>query len=167
MPLFFWISIVVSIIVGIICAFNSDFIAGFIIGGATLIILLIAWLFIAVGMEINIQTKYTDSKQWEIVGEEELLPLTDDEQVFLIVEHEQNSTHEQYLYQVYQWEGAQCLNNTENIVKIVDADFVAPAVVTESMTVDAWWAKLFLGETKIYRYTFVLADYNILNLQTY
>lgn len=167
MPLFFWISVVVSIIVGIICAFKSDVIAGFIIGGATLVILLIAYLFIAVGMEINIQTKYADSKQWKVISEEELLPLTDDEQVFLIVEHEQDSTNEKYLYQVYQWEGAQCLNNTENVVKIIDADFVTPAVVTESMTVNTWWVKLFLGETEIYRYTFVLADYNILNLQTY
>jgi hypothetical protein len=167
MPIFFWISVVVSIIVGVICAFKSDAIAGFIIGGATLVILLIAYLFIAVGMEINIQTKYADSKQWEVISEEELLPLTDDEQVFLIVEHEQNSTNEKYLYQAYQWEGAQCLDNTEDVVEIIYADFVTPAVVTESMTVNTWWVKLFLGETKIYRYTFVLADYNILNLQTY
>ena len=108
-----------------------------------------------------------DSKQWEIISEEELLPLTEDEQVFLIIEHEQNSTHEKYLYQVYQWEGAQYLNNTENRVKIVYADFVTPALVTETMEINTWWAKLFLGKTEIYRYTFVLADYNILDLQTY
>lgn len=167
MPLFFWISIIVSIIVGIICAFKSNFTAGFIIGGATLVILLIAYLLIVVGMETNIQTKYADNKQWEIISEEELLPLTDDGQVFLIIEHEQNSTHEKYLYQVYQWEGVQYLDNTKNVVKIIYADFVTPALVTESITVDTWWAKLFLGKRKIYRYTFVLADYNILNLQTY
>lgn len=167
MPLFIWISIVISVIVGIVCAFKSDVISGFIIGGFTLIVLLIVSLFIMIGIDNNIQTKYADSKQWEIVSEEELLPLTDDEQVFLIIEHEQNSTHKKYLYQVYQWEGAQYLDNTEDVVKIVEADFVTPALVTESMTVDTWWTKLFLGEKEIYRYTFVLADYNILNLQTY
>lgn len=167
MPIFIWISIVVGIIVGIICAFNSDFMTGLLKGGFTLVILLIVYLFIAVGMEINIQTKYADSKQWEVISEEELLPLTDDEQVFLIVEHEQNSTNEKYLYQAYKWEGAQCLDNTEDRVEIIYADFVTPAVVTESMTVNTWWTKIFFGKTKIYRYTFVLADYNILNLQTY
>lgn len=167
MPLFFVISAAIGIIVSIICGFKSDFITGFLIGGLTLAVLLVVCTLVAIGIGGSLQTKYADSKQWEVISEEELLPLTDDEQVFLIVEHEQDSTNEKYLYQAYQWEGAQCLNSTENVVEIIYADFVTPAVVTESITIDTWWAKLFLGETKIYRYTFVLADYNILNLQTY
>lgn len=167
MPLFFVISFAVGIIVSIICSFKSDFITGFLIGGFTLAVLLVVCALVAVGIGSDLQTKYADSKQWEIISEEELLPLTDDEQVFLIVEHEQNSTNEKYLYQVYQWESVQCLNNTENVVKIIYADFVTPAVVTESIVIDTWWAKVFLGEIEIYRYTFVLADYNILNLQIY
>ena len=167
MPLFFWIALAISTVLGIICAFNSDFFAGFAIGAFVFIVLLGVCLLITIGIDSSIKTDYMDSKQWEIISEEELLPLTEDEQVFLIIEHEQNSTHEKYLYQVYQWEGAQYLNNTENRVKIVYADFVTPALVTETMEINTWWAKLFLGKTEIYRYTFVLADYNILDLQTY
>ena len=168
MPTFIWVILGIAALVTIWVKISWDdnflsFGLGATVGLALLLILMIANL-VATGC---IQEKANELNSWEVVLEEELIPLTEEDPIYLVIENEQKSTHKQYIYQTKWYEGTDTLNNTEHLVTIVDADFVTPALVTEEIVIDTWWANLFLFDKTFNRYNFVLAEYNVLNVQTY
>lgn len=170
MPTFIWVILGIAAVVTIWVKISWDdnflsFGFGAIVGLALLLILMITNL-VATGY---VQEKANELNSWEVVLEEELIPLTEEEEdpIYLVIENEQKSAHKQYIYQTKWYEGTDTLNNTEHLVTIVDADFVTPALVIEEIEVDTWWADLFLFDKTFNRYNFVLAEYNVLNVQTY
>jgi hypothetical protein len=169
MPICIWIILGIAALAAILVkiSWGDNFLSlgfGAIIGLSLLIVLMIANLAVT-GW---VQEKANELNSWEVVFEEELIPLTEEEDpIYLVIENEQNSTHKRYIYQTKWYEGTDVLNNTEHLVTIVDADFVTPALVTEEIVVDTWWANLFLFDKTINRYSFVLAEYNVLDVQTY
>ena len=169
MPICVWIALGVAILVAILVkiSWRDNFVAfgfGAIAGLSLLLVLMISNVLITG----YVRERANEEKTWEVVSEEELVPLTEEEDpIYLVVENEQYSTHKRYIYQTKWYEGTEVLNNTEHLVTIVDADFVTPALVTEEIVVDTWWANLFLFDKTINRYSFVLAEYNVLDVQTY
>lgn len=169
MPIFIWIILGIAVLVAIWLkiSWGDNFLSlgfGATVGLALLLILMIANLVVT----DCVQEKANELNSWEVVFEEELIPLTEEEDpIYLVIENEQNSTHKRYIYQTKWYEGTDVLNNTEHLVTIVDADFVMPALVTEEIVLDTWWADFFLFDKTINRYNFVLAEYNVLNVQTY
>lgn len=171
MPICIWVILGITALVAIWLkiSWGDNFLSigfGATVGLSLLLILMITNLVVTG----SVQEKANELNSWEVVSEEELVPLTDEEEedpIYLVVENEQYSTHKRYIYQTKWYEGTEVLNNTEHLVTIVDADFVTPALVTEEIVVDTWWANLFLFDKTINRYSFVLAEYNVLDVQTY
>ena len=168
MPICVWIILGIAVLVAIWLkiSWDDNFLSlgfGATVGLALLLILMIANLVVT----DCIQEKANELNSWEVVFEEELIPLTEEDPIYLVVENEQHSTHKRYIYQTKWYEGTDVLNNTEHLVTIIDADFVTPALVTEEIVLDTWWADLFLFDKTINRYNFILAEYNVLDVQTY
>lgn len=169
MPICVWIILGVAVLVAIWLkiSWGDNFLSlgfGATVGLALLLILMITNLVVT----DCVQEKANELNSWEVVFEEELIPLTEEEDpIYLVIENEQKSTHKRYIYQTKWYEGTDVLNNTEHLVTIVEADFVTPALVTEEIVLDTWWADLFLFNKTFNRYTFVLGEHNILNVQTY
>lgn len=168
MPICVWIALGVAILVAILVkiSWKDNFVAfgfGAIAGLSLLLVLMISNILITG----YVRERANEEKAWEVVCEEELIQLTEEDPIYLVVENEQNSAHKQFVYQTKWYDGTDSLNNTEHLVKIIDADFVTPALVTEEIVLDTWWADLFLFNKTFNRYTFVLGEHNILNVQTY
>ena len=171
MPIFNWIAFAIGILIAIAVKIswrdNSFALWIGILSVVSLILILMIANLIATGY---VQEKANELNSWEVISEEELIPLTEEEEedpIYLVVENERNSTRKQYIYQTKWYEGTDTLNSTEHLVTIVDADFVTPALVIEEIVLDTWWANLFLFDKTINRYNFVLAEYNVLDVQTY
>jgi hypothetical protein len=170
MPTVIWIILGIAALVAILIKISwGDNFLSFGIGATAGLFLLLILMIANLVITDCVREKAIELKSWEVVSEEELIPLTDEDEdpVFLVIENEQYSTHKRYIYQTKWYEGTDVLNNTEHLVTIVDADFVTPALVTEEIVVDTWWANLFLFDKTINRYNFVLAEYNVLEVQTY
>ena len=170
MPIFIWIALAIGILIAIITkiSWRENFLAlGF--GVISFLSLLLVLMITNIVITGYVQEKANELNSWEVVFEEELIPLTEEEEgpIYLVIENEHNSTYKRYIYQTKWYEGTDVLNNTEHLVTVVDADFVTPALVTEEIVLDTWWADLFLFDKTINRYTFVLGEHNIFNVQTY
>ena len=170
MPIFVWIAFAIGILIAIAVKISwKDNSFAFWIGILSVVSLILVLMIANLIATGYVQEKANELNSWEVISEEELIPLTEEEEgpIYLVVENERYSTHKRYIYQTKWYEGTEVLNNTEHLVTIVDADFVTPALVTEEIVVDTWWANLFLFDKTINRNNIVLAEYNVLDVQTY
>ena len=167
MPIFVWIAFAIGILIAIAVKISwKDNSFAFWIGILSVVSLILVLMIANLIATGYVRERANEEKTWEVVCEEELIQLTEDP-IYLVVENEQNSAHKQFVYQTKWYDGTDSLNNTEHLVKIIDADFATPALVTEEIVLDTWWADLFLFNKTFNRYTFVLGEHNILNVQTY